>query len=158
MGLFAIVMTLASGAYLLMVAANRQAQAISTGIDNLSFALEEMTRTIRTGTGYSCAGGGDCASGASSLTLTDQNGSSVTYALSSSAIVKTKAGSTSTLTDPSVSITKLTFYVSGSANARAGDYQPPHATIVITGTASAGPGKTESFDLETGATMRGTDL
>ncbi|HVM58918.1 MAG TPA: prepilin-type N-terminal cleavage/methylation domain-containing protein, partial [Candidatus Paceibacterota bacterium] len=52
MGLFAIIMTLSTGAYLIMISVNRHAQAISTGIDNLSFALEDMTRTIRTGTVY----------------------------------------------------------------------------------------------------------
>ena len=51
-GLFALVMLLAAGAYLMMIGVNRQAQGIATGIDNLSFALETMTRSIRTGTNY----------------------------------------------------------------------------------------------------------
>ena len=46
-GLFAIVMMLASGAYLVMIGVSRQTQGIATGVDNLAFALETMTRITR---------------------------------------------------------------------------------------------------------------
>ena len=59
-GLFDIVMSLATGAYLIMISVNRQAQGLATGIDNLSFALESMARTIRTGTNYQCTTGNPC--------------------------------------------------------------------------------------------------
>lgn len=154
-GLFALVMTLASGAYLLMISISRQTQSVATGIDNLSFAAETMTRTIRTGADYSCggAGGGDCSGGGSSLSVTNPSGATMTYALSGGAI--TQNGSP--LTDPLVNITSLMFYVEGTAPAPS-DYEQPHATISISGTITSGPGKTESFTLQTGATMRGTDI
>ncbi|MDE1945523.1 MAG: prepilin-type N-terminal cleavage/methylation domain-containing protein, partial [Patescibacteria group bacterium] len=50
-GLFAVVMTLASGAYLIMIGVNRETEGLATGIDNLSFVLESMTTAMRTGTG-----------------------------------------------------------------------------------------------------------
>lgn len=156
-GLFALVMTLASGAYLMMISFNQRVQGIVTGIDNLSFALDTMTRSIRTGTNYSCAGGGDCAGGASSFSFKDQTGRSVSYALGASSIQATVNGAPSTLTDPSVTVSSLMFYVSGSARAP-GDYQQARVTITVSGSVSAGPGKTEPFTVETTSTMRGSDI
>jgi len=171
-GLFALIMLLASGAYLMMIGLQRQAQGIATGIDNLSFAIETMTRDIRTGTAYSCGvslGLGDCAvSGGSSFTFTPSGGgTAVTYScLGSSgscspatpgAIQKTVGTTVSTLTDPSVDITSLTFYVSGTGKPP-GDLAQPHVTITISGKVLYGKGKSDTFHIETGATMRGSDL
>lgn len=156
MGLFALVMLLASGAYLLMIGLNRQTQGIATGIDNLSFAIETMTREIRTGTAYTCGySGGDCPSGANSFSFTNADGATVSYSLVSGAIQKTVNSAASTLTDPTVTISSLLFYGIGTA---ASDTQQPHLTIIISGTVSYGVGKTEAFTIETGATMRSIDL
>ena len=157
MGLFSLIMLLASGAYLILIGANRQAQAISTGIDNLSFALESMTRSIRTGTSYNCGGLGDCPNGANSFSLVDDSGTSVTYSLFGSTIQKMTGNTASTLTDPSVTISSLTFYAFGTHPAPT-DYQQARVTIIVSGTVSSGPGKTEPFTIETGATMRGSDI
>src|SRR3989338_11534095 len=73
-GLFALIMMLASGAYLVMIGINRQVQSIATGIDNLAFALETMTRTIRTGTSYSCNNSGDCNSGGTTFSVRNSSG------------------------------------------------------------------------------------
>lgn len=157
-GLFSLVMLLASGAYLMMIGVSRQAQGIATGINNLSFALEAMTRSIRTGTSYDCGGLGDCPGGASSFSFVNADGVSVAYSLSGSTIQETKAGVQNALTDSSVSISSLTFYAFGTPSARDGDYEQPRVTMVVSGTVSSGPGKTEAFTVETGATMRGSDL
>lgn len=166
-GLFALVMTLSSGAYLLMIDLNRQAQGIATGINSLSFALETMTRSIRTGTSYSCGvyNSGDCAypNGGDSLTFIDANGTSITYSRdfqssdrSVGAIVKSVSNNTVTFTDPSVHISSLKFYVSGTIK---GDQYQPYVTIIVSGTVSSGPRKApQSFTVETGAAMRGIDL
>lgn len=156
-GLFALVMTLASGAYLFMISINRQVQGTATGIDNLSFALEDMTRSIRTGGTYSCNGSGNCSGGGNSFSFTDSNGVMITYDLAGSTLRKTKGGVSSTLTDPKVVISSLLFYADGTARAP-GDYEQAHVTIVVSGTVAAGPGKTVPFTVETAATMRGSDL
>lgn len=168
-GLFALVMVLASGAYLIMIGVNRQAQALSTGINNISFALESMTRDIRTGTHYNCAGSGDC-SGGTSFSIVDATGQNVTYSRSGSSavcggatsgcITKTVNGVTSPLTDPSIDVSSVVFYAFGTAPYSVGqDINQPRVTIIVTGTAAVGPGKTpQAFTVETGATMRGTDL
>lgn len=150
-GLFALIMTLASGAYLLMVGINRQAQSVATGIDNLSFALETMTRGIRTGTDY-CSGG--CLTNRFSFRDTDGANIAYTRGVSGGKGYITRNGVA--LTDPSVDIASLSFYVSGAA---ASDRLQPRVTIVVKGTVSPGPGKPpQSFTVETGATMRGSDL
>lgn len=166
-GIFALVMVLVSGAYLIVVGVNRQAQGIATGIDNLSFALEDMTRNIRTGTDYSCSSqpNVDCSppSGGHAFYFKNSNGNSIEYSLSSSALQQqeTKNGVTTTvsLTDPSVTITSLTFYVYGATptTLTSSDGQA-RVTIIVSGTVSSGPGATESFTVETGATMRGSNI
>ena len=161
-GLFAIVMSLATGAYLIMISVNRQAQGLATGIDNLSFALETMTRNIRTGINYQCSS----CSGATSITVTSSNGGSsqvaqtFTYSLANGAITQSiGAGSAAPLTDPSVTVTALTFIVTGQSPYSSGqDIQQPYVTILVSGSVTTGPGKTQSFSIETGAVMRGTDL
>ncbi len=154
-GLFALVMLLASGAYLMMIGVNRQAQGIATGIDNLSFALETMTRTIRSGSGYSC-GGGDCPGGAEAFSFVGPDGAGVTYTLENGAITQQNGVSVPvSLTDPSVVVSSLTFYVFGTAP---GDGYQPHVTIVAQGSVPYAAGKEEKFTVETGATMRGSDL
>ena len=156
-GLFSLVMLLSSGAYLMMLGVNRQAQGIATGIDSLSFALESMTRDIRTGSSYDCGGLGDCPNGATTFSFKDKDGVSVSYSLSGSALMRTIGGTQNTLTDPSVTISSLMFYAFGTPRAPS-DYQQARVTIIVSGTVSIGPGKTEAFTVETGATMRGSDI
>ena len=63
------------------------------------------------------------------------------------------------LTDSSVTITSLLFYSTGAqAYYATGDIQQSRVTIIVSGTVSGGPGKTIPFTVETGATMRGTDI
>ena len=52
--LFATVMMLAVGALMAVVGASRRAQAVQSVIDNLDFALDDLSRTVRTGTDYHC--------------------------------------------------------------------------------------------------------
>ncbi len=54
LGVFSIVITIAVGALLMMIASNDQLQEEQSVMTNLSFALDSMTREIRTGTEYYC--------------------------------------------------------------------------------------------------------
>ncbi|MCX6786307.1 MAG: prepilin-type N-terminal cleavage/methylation domain-containing protein [Candidatus Kaiserbacteria bacterium] len=153
-GLFALIMTLVSGAYIMMIGITRQAQGMATGIDNLSFALETMTRTIRTGTDYN--DGLNC-SGCTSFSVVNASGATINYKRS----VDSNGNGSITqndvvLTDPVVNVTSLTFIVSGAPSS---DISQPYVTIIISGTVSYGPkNKIQPFVVETSATMRGTDL
>lgn len=152
-GLFALIMMLASGAYLVMIGISRQTQGIATGINNLSFALETMTRSIRTGTNYSCNGAGDCSTGGTSFSVRNSAGVATDYTLSEGVITQNGVA----LTDPSVTVSSLKFYASGTPKPPV-DYAQPRVTIIVSGTVSPAAGKTEAFTIETGATMRGSDL
>jgi prepilin-type N-terminal cleavage/methylation domain-containing protein len=153
-GLFSMVMTIATGAYLIMISANRQAQSISTGINNLSYALEDMTRGIRTGSGYACSN--------NSITFKDVDAKPTMYELSGTKIRKsTNGGLTwSDLTDPAVTVTTLLFTCTGTKPySLDNDITQAHVTIQVSGSVSAGAGRpAKSFNVETGATMRGSDL
>ncbi len=157
-GLFTLVMTLAAGAYLLMINANRNAQAVATGINSLSFALETMTYSIRTGRNYNCPG-----ASCQNFAFTNATNQAVSYNLlilpnGQGKIQETRAGVTSDLTDTSVNVSSLRFYAVGTAGPLAGDYQQARVTIVVSGAVSSGPGRTENFNVEAGATMRISDL
>jgi prepilin-type N-terminal cleavage/methylation domain-containing protein len=54
LGLFSVVITISVGALLMLIATNEQLQSEQTVMTNLSFALDSMTREIRTGTNYYC--------------------------------------------------------------------------------------------------------
>lgn len=156
MGLFAIVITLATGAYLVMIGVTRQTQGLATGANNLAFVLDGMTTSIRTGTDYDCGAGGDCPSGGSSLSFTDQDGRAVTYALAGAAITRNGVP----LTAPAVTIRTLTFYVNGTEpfSQSRSDVRQPTVIITVAGRVEVAPGKTRDFSVESAAVMRGTDL
>lgn len=54
LAVFSVVVTVSVGALLVLVATNQQLQAEQSVMTNLSFALDSMTREIRTGTAYYC--------------------------------------------------------------------------------------------------------
>lgn len=155
---FSVVSVLVAGAYLTMIAVNRQTQATATASDNLAFVLENMTRTIRTGDQYSCGSSpnlGDCAAGASSFTFVDAGGRTIIFALSNGGITEAVGGVTSTLTDPSITISNLTFIVNGTSKT---DQREETVKILITGTTPGISKGTLTFHVETMATSRDIDL
>ncbi len=52
--IFSIVMVIVIGALLMLNDANKKAQALRAVVDNLNFAIEDITRNLKTGTDYSC--------------------------------------------------------------------------------------------------------
>ncbi len=54
LGVFSVVVTTAVGAILVLIATNQQLQAEQSVMTNLAFALDTMTREIRTGYNYYC--------------------------------------------------------------------------------------------------------
>lgn len=57
LAVFSVVVTISIGALLMLIVTNQQLQAEQSVMTNLSFALDSMTREIRTGTRYFCAEG-----------------------------------------------------------------------------------------------------
>lgn len=64
--IFSMVMLIAVGSLLSMVDANKKAQTIKSAVNNLSFALDGMSRAIRVGTTFRC---GVASQAGSSATL-----------------------------------------------------------------------------------------
>lgn len=165
LALFSMVMVVAAGAYLLMINLNRQTQALSFGINDLSFALETMARSIRVGTTYTCGtarSGTNCTvrAGNDKFQFKDQNGVTMAYQLIGTSIYQIGPSSSVSLTDSAiVPVSSLSFYVTGVQANNSNDYLQPYVTIVAKGTVATGPGKQpQSFTIETGAVMRGPDI
>ena len=55
LAVFAVVITISIGALLILISTNQKLQAEQSVLTNLAFALDSMTREIRTGTRYLCA-------------------------------------------------------------------------------------------------------
>ncbi len=66
-GLFIIVMLVAMGSLIAVVGADRRAQSIEVVVNNLDFALDDMSRTIRTGDNYHCTNGSSAPDASISL-------------------------------------------------------------------------------------------
>ena len=60
LGLFTIIMFIATSAFLSIVNTDRKARSVRIAADNLNIALEDMSRRIKTGNTYYC---GDSATG-----------------------------------------------------------------------------------------------
>jgi prepilin-type N-terminal cleavage/methylation domain-containing protein len=54
LAIFAVVAVIAIGALLKVIDANKKAQSIQSSVTNLNFALESMSRDLRTGTSIQC--------------------------------------------------------------------------------------------------------
>ena len=54
LGIFAVVAVIALGALVQIISANKKAQTLLATMTNMNFALDAMSREIRTGTGYYC--------------------------------------------------------------------------------------------------------
>lgn len=65
LGVFAVVVTITTGALLTLIAANQRYQGQQSVMTNLSFALDSMTREIRTGYNYFCVTSSAAASSTS---------------------------------------------------------------------------------------------
>lgn len=87
LAIFAIVITMSVGTLLVLIAGNQQTQERSSTMSNLSFALDSMTRDIRTGTDFYCGEesdftnqeafteGNDCSNGDLGISFVETGGS-----------------------------------------------------------------------------------
>lgn len=164
LGIFSIVMLIVMAAYVNLISLDRQARAANQLSSSLSFALETMSRTIRTGTEYDCGTSNrNCeASGGSSLTFKDSEGTATQYKLVTDAQGNGSLGmctgscvTTSPITDPRINVTRLTFFVQGVG---VGDSMQPRVTIVVSGTMKTDAGEATGFSIQTGATQRLIEL
>jgi prepilin-type N-terminal cleavage/methylation domain-containing protein len=170
---FTTVMVIALGALLALAEADRKAQTLNAAVNNLSFALDSMSRTIRTGSNYHCGNNGtltDTANCAGSdpesfIAVLAADGSKVAYCFDNGAIkrhiiqagVLGNLGSDCTsedflpLTATDVSVTNLSFYVTGTP---IGDTIQPKVTILVSGYVPVTETRKTKFNLQTSVTQR----
>lgn len=73
LGVFSIVVTTSVGAFLMLVATNQRLQGEQSVMTNLAFALDTMTREIRTGYNYYCDSAPNKSSGGPNNIFDDSN-------------------------------------------------------------------------------------
>lgn len=160
-GLFAIVMLVSTGAYLSLISMDRKARATNDLVTNLSFAIDAMERSLRTGTDYQCPGGQapNCTLGANNLTFVNDQGQTITYKYVPGAIQQCSGLSCSTLTDPRINVQSLTFYVRGVGTTGSDQTQQPWVTFVTKGTLTPDSNSAPiTFTLQSTASQRVIDL
>ncbi len=181
-GLFTIVLFIASSAFLAVLNADRKSRATRIAIDNLNLSLEDMSRRIKTGTTYNCGGGAgvaDCSSG-EVLAITDQDNQRVIYkrgigttpittgfggsgcgaTFSSSTqgcLIRDKAGTALLVTGKDIHIQNLRFVVNGTAPLSSSDVVQPYVVVLVDGLTTAGK-ITSTFKLQTTITQRMYDI
>ena len=184
--LFTIVITIAVGTLLLLIDANAKAQNTQQAMTNLTFALDSMSREIRTGRGYFCSTNAnqgsfsydanqDCLpSGSPGRFLSFiEGGVSLTAGESSNRIAYRFNASAARLerriadnewqpmTSEDVRITDAWFYVTGVERYTVtSDTHQPSITIYIEGEAGEEQltGVDSSFSIQTTVSMRTIDL
>lgn len=179
--MFSVVMTVALGALLSMSESDRRAQALKSVVNNLNFALDAMTRTIRTGYNYHCGTSGSDLStpapqnctgaGSSYIALRAADGTLVAYCLDAGAIkrqhissgslsVDCSSSNFSPMTSSELTVTNLQFIVTGSCPAQGGssctnDSIQPKVTILVSGSVNVSPSAPPvQFSLQTSGTQR----
>lgn len=123
MSLFMVFVVIASGSFVRALRTQRAVVSLIAANDNGSLSIEQMTREIRTGFGFSLTG--------NDLNFTNANGTQITYRLNNSTniIEKGEEGDNfKPITATNVRINKLNFYLQGQLD---GDGYPPRITIVI---------------------------
>ena len=145
-GLFSLVMLLTTGAFLKLISLDRVARGTNDIVNNLSFAVDTMERSIRTGRNYQCGGPGgtNCwfpQSGSSTFTFTDENGRTVTYLLKTNGSIGRCALTSGTctpanaisLTDERITIETMRFYVQGVGITPPNDVKQPQVLFTLSG-------------------------
>lgn len=169
-GLFSLVMLLATGAFLKFMSLERVARYTNDVTTNLSFAIDSMSRSIRTGTDYQCGQTGtNCwPTGQNSFSFTDDQGRTVTYivkgngALGRCTVTPCNDSTAIDLTDKRITIQDLDFFVQGVGTSITDpmiNYTQPQVLIRIQGTMSPEPEQPPvSFTIQTMATQRLLEL
>ena len=173
--IFSIVMMIAVGSLLSMIDANRKAQSLKSVVNNLAFALDNMSRTVRDGNTYHCGGApftaaADCAGAGSTIIAVEKYGGSpsnasdqVVYCRGSgtlcsdtgTAILRSTDGGANYLpiTSSEVVIENLRFYVTGSLRSESPKLQPK-VLMVVRGYAGVSARVRTEIKLQTTITQR----
>lgn len=173
--LFTSIVMATSAALLSVVASHRKTIALRSSVDNLSAAVESITRGIKTGHSYHCQISapvsnaetpGDCSGGGSLIAFEKQDGARGNaadqivyyYDAAGKRILRSQNGGATYLpvTAPSVSIDYVRFFVVGTALDP--DMVQPRVTVVIRGSAGIDLRARSFFNVQTTVSQRRPDI
>ena len=118
--LFIVLISLASGAFINTLRTQRIITNLSESMNNISFAIEQISREVRVG--FQFSGGGD------TLQFVNSSGDDVIYRLLDNSIERCENLSCKMITTPDVNVDNLEFIFQGEG---ADDGEPPRVTILI---------------------------
>lgn len=156
-GVFSIAILISIGAFLNLENAEKKIQADIETQNNLRFALEIMSKEIRTGTSYHCSLNPgvepiDCPSGLNSLAFKNTSGQTIIYRQNSNRVEKSSDGGAffQPLTASNITVENLKFYVVGALT---GDNIQPRVLIGLKAIGQIGRAQSE-FVLQTAVSQR----
>lgn len=173
--IFSVVMLIAVGSLLSMIDANRKAQSLKSVVNNLSFALDNISRTMRDGNTYHCGSApftaaADCSGagatqiavekyGGNSSSASDQvvycRGSGTLCSDTGTSLLRSVDGGSTYLpiTSSEVVIQTLRFYVTGALRSESPKLQPK-IVMVVRGYAGVNSRIRTEIKLQTTITQR----
>lgn len=180
LSIFSIVMTISLGTLLTLIDANTKAQALSSSMTNISFALDSISRNLRTGKDFHCSdatlstaedglhtyvSASDCEDGGRAVIFTPGLDSDrrIGYRLNGTEIEQwvDEVGRddewvaiTSDTPPGAVTINTLSFRVVGAESVSDGDEVQPQIAILIDGEVDAGLPEPTEFRVQTNITQR----
>ncbi len=180
MSIFAMVMLVAIGGLVVSSNSAKKARSLRTAMDNVNYAMENMSRSLRLGSGYSCVDSGtnislsdltsaqpsDCSgtTGGSGIIFTPANPDPVNppnitaFQWNAGKIKKISVQNPTAvdLTSDEVTIKDLKFFVKGTKDSTAGDLTQPRVYIIMKGVVTINGEDTE-FALQTLASQRNAE-
>ena len=161
--LFIVVTFFSIGSLLSIFDASKRARDSKTVVDNLNFAIEDMTRVVRFGGSHYCGISSsqtatqDCSGGGSSLSVTFE-GNRIIYRWNGSINDPIQrpdnGGAYKNITSPETKIEHLKFYVMGSSDS---DTQQSYVFVVIKGYVGNKPTAQSKFSIQTLMSQRNLD-
>jgi len=146
--LFSIVITIAMGSIFTIIDANRKSQTLTLVMNNLNFALEIMTRDIKTSNPRTIA----TESGGNTLRIEDQDGDIIRYRYSDSNLNIEKSVNSSSnyisIISSDVVIEDFIFDLIGDAD------EQPRVVLVVNGYAQITERIRSDFDIQTTVSPR----
>ena len=122
LSLFISVMTVAASSMLSIIDANRKSQATNTAVDNLNFVIDNMSRTLRTGKAWTVVQNGTNSTRVSfapqGKSPTDPANITSYYLAGGQIMTQVGGGTAEALTDPSLIVDVLNFYLDSSTTAQ----------------------------------------
>lgn len=118
--LFIVVVSIATGTFIQALRTQRSTVSLLAVNSNISLALEQISREIRTGRSFSVSGG--------ALNFTNAKNQSVFYRLNGQALERVVDGAAGLITSSNVAVAKLDFILSGESSI---DGLPTKITVVL---------------------------